>query len=77
MLIDGQRVEGEGGQREVFDPATEEVIVTVRDATLDQCDRAIDAVGGLLRLACGATRQSEPNCCDVSLTPSNHGARNS
>ncbi len=43
LLIDGQRVEGEGGQREVFDPATEEVIVTVRDATLDQCDRAIDA----------------------------------
>ena len=43
LLIDGQLVAPEGEQWDVYNPATEEVIATVRGASLDQVDAAVTA----------------------------------
>ena len=43
LLIDGQPVAPEGEQWDVYNPATEEVIATVRGASLAQVDAAVAA----------------------------------
>ncbi|HET9902041.1 MAG TPA: aldehyde dehydrogenase family protein, partial [Actinomycetes bacterium] len=43
LLIDGQLVAPEGEQWDVYNPATEEVIATVRGASLAQVDAAVTA----------------------------------
>ncbi|MET8516754.1 aldehyde dehydrogenase family protein [Streptomyces sp. NPDC005077] len=45
MLIDGRLVQGQGAPLEILNPATEEVVARVPDATDDQLAVAVDAAG--------------------------------
>ena len=48
LLIDGKLVDGEAGTFDVINPATEQVVGVVADASRSDMGRAIGAAGGLM-----------------------------
>ena len=49
LLIDGQLVAGAGAEVEVLNPASGEAITKIREASLDQVNRAAEAAGKAFR----------------------------